>query len=55
MKVYRVEDPKEKRGLWRDFDVCIGRYSRKLREWFDVLDVIQMRELGYDVFELVRS
>lgn len=84
MKVYRVEDPKEGHGLWRDFDgthnpvfskLTIGKCRNlpmddsdfyradnkcwfsstdtpeKLREWFDALDVVQMQQLGYDVFE----
>ena len=84
-KVYRVEDPKEGHGLWRNFDgspckvfdqLTVGkckdmpmddndfyRYGskqwfsatdspEKLKAWFDVLDVVQLRELGYRVYQL---
>ena len=84
MKVYRVENPKGKHGLWRNFDgtpcdifdkLTVGKCRNlpmddnkfyredgkqwfsatdapeKLRVWFDVLDIIQMRELGYRVYE----
>lgn len=84
MKVYRVENPNGKHGLWRNFDgtpcdvfdkLTIGKSRtlpmednsfyrsegkqwfsatdtpEKLRAWFDVLDIIQMRELGYRVYQ----
>ena len=83
-KVYRVEDPIGRHGLWRDFDGTLnpvfGRLTvgkcrdmpmedsdfyradgkmwfaatdtpEKLREWFDALDIWQLRSLGYRVFE----
>lgn len=84
MKVYRVENPKEEHGLWRNFDgspcdvfskLTVGKCKNmpmpdndfyrqngkqwfsatdtpeKLQAWFDVLDIIQMRQLGYKVYE----
>lgn len=84
MKVYRVENPVEEHGLWRNFDgspcdvfdkLEVGKSRTlpmadndfyreggkqwfsatdtpdKLKEWFDVLDVVQLRELGYKVYE----
>lgn len=84
MKVYRVENPIEEHGLWRNFDgspcdvfdkLQVGKCSKmpmpdndfyreggkqwfaatdtpeKLREWFDVLDIVQMRHLGYKVYQ----
>lgn len=84
MKVYRVENPIGKHGLWRNFDgspcdifdkLTIGKCRtmpmsdndfyrenskqwfsatdtpEKLRAWFDVIDIIQMRELGYRVYQ----
>ena len=83
-KVYRVEDPIGRHGLWRDFDgtlnpvfgmLTVGKCRdmpmedsdfyradgkmwfsatdtpEKLREWFDALDIWQLRSLGYQVFE----
>ena len=84
MKAYRVEDPINEHGLWRDFDgkinpvfskLSIGKCKdmpmedndfyrfngkqwfsatdkpEKLIAWFDVMDVIEMERLGYNVFE----
>lgn len=84
MKVYRVENPIKKHGLWRNFDgspcdvfskLTVGKCRtmpmpdndfyrqdgkqwfsatdapEKLKEWFDVQDIIQMRFLGYKVYE----
>lgn len=84
MKVYRVENPIEEHGLWRNFDgspcdvfdkLTVGKSRtlpmadsefyrqggeqwfsatdtpEKLKEWFDVLDIVQMRKLGYKVYE----
>ena len=84
MKVYRVENPNEQHGLWRNFDgsscdvfekLTVGKCRtmpmpdndfyrqdgkqwfsatdtpQKLNAWFDVLDIIQMRQLGYKVYE----
>lgn len=84
MKVYRVENPIEEHGLWRNFDgspcnvfdkLTVGKSRtlpmadsefyrqggkqwfsatdtpEKLKEWFDVLDIVQMRKLGYRVYE----
>lgn len=84
MKVYRVENPIGKHGLWRNFDgsACnvfdklrVGKCREmpmpdndfyreggkqwfsatdtpeKLREWFDVLDIVQLRLLGYKVYQ----
>lgn len=84
MKVYRVENPEEEHGLWRNFDgspcdvfekLKVGKCRNmpmpdndfyreggkqwfsatdtpdKLSAWFDVLDIVQMRSLGYKVYE----
>lgn len=84
MKVYRVENPVEEHGLWRNFDgspcdvfdkLTQGKSRTlpmpdndfyreggkqwfsatdtpdKLTAWFDVLDIVQMRSLGYKVYE----
>lgn len=84
MKVYRVENPVEEHGLWRNFDgspcdvfdkLTQGKSRTlpmpdndfyreggkqwfsatdtpdKLIAWFDVLDIVQMRSLGYKVYE----
>ncbi len=84
MKVYRVENPVEEHGLWRNFDgspcdvfdkLTHGKSRTlpmpdndfyreggkqwfsatdtpdKLTAWFDVLDIVQMRSLGYKVYE----
>ena len=84
MKVYRVENPIGKHGLWRNFDgspcdvfnkLMIGKCKtltmpdsdfyreegkqwfsatdtpEKLRVWFDVFDIVQLRELGYKVYQ----
>lgn len=84
MKVYRVENPEEEHGLWRNFDgspcdvfekLKVGKCRNmpmpdndfyreggkqwfsatdtpdKLTAWFDVLDIVQMRSLGYKVYE----
>lgn len=84
MKVYRVENPAEEHGLWRNFDgspcdvfdkLTQGKSRTlpmpdndfyreggkqwfsatdtpdKLTAWFDVLDIVQMRSLGYKVYE----
>ena len=84
MKVYRVENPVEEHGLWRNFDgspcdvfdkLTHGKSRtlpmpdndfyreggkqwfaatdtpEKLREWFDILDIVQLRHLGYKVYQ----
>ena len=84
MKAYRIEDPINEHGLWRDFDgkinpvfskLTVGKCKdmpmedndfyrfngkqwfsatdkpEKLTAWFDVMDVIEMERLDYEVFE----
>ena len=81
--VYRVEDPVEEHGLWRNFDgtpsnvfekLTVGKCRNmpmddndfyrhegkqwfaatdtpeKLKAWFDVMDIIELRKLGYKVY-----
>lgn len=88
MKVYRVENPVEEHGLWRNFDgspcdvfekLQVGKCREmpmpdndfyreggkqwfaatdspgKLRAWFDVIDIVQMRRLGYKVYQFEAS
>ena len=84
MKVYRVENPVEEHGLWRNFDgspcdvfdkLTHGKSRtlpmpdndfyreggkqwfaatdtpEKLKEWLDILDIVQLRHLGYKVYQ----
>ena len=84
MKVYRVEDPIECHGLWRDFDGTVNPvFSKlthgqckdmpmddsdfyrsdgkkwfsatddpeKLKAWFSIEDIAELKNMGYDVFE----
>ena len=86
--VYRVENPVDEHGIWRNFDgspcdlfskLTIGECKdmpmedndfylfngkrwfsatdtpEKLKAWFDVLDIVEMRKLGYRVYRFTVS